>query len=54
LAHRALDEAVFAAYGLAPAATDEAILAARLEMNHRRAGAEVGQEAGKTYRTSRS
>jgi type II restriction/modification system DNA methylase subunit YeeA len=38
LAHRALDEAVFAAYGLAPAASDETILAALLEMNQRRAG----------------
>jgi hypothetical protein len=38
LAHRALDEAVFAAYGLAPAASDETILAALLEMNQQRAG----------------
>jgi type II restriction/modification system DNA methylase subunit YeeA len=37
LAHRALDEAVFAAYGLSPAASDEAILASLLEMNQRRA-----------------
>jgi hypothetical protein len=37
LAHRKLDEAVFAAYGLAPDAADEAILAALLEMNQRRA-----------------
>jgi type II restriction/modification system DNA methylase subunit YeeA len=37
LAHRALDEAVFAAYGLAPAASDEAILAALLEINQHRA-----------------
>ena len=37
LAHRALDEAVFAAYGLAPAASDEVILASLLEMNQRRA-----------------
>jgi hypothetical protein len=33
--HRKLDEAVFAAYGLAPAATDETILAALLERNQR-------------------
>jgi type II restriction/modification system DNA methylase subunit YeeA len=37
LAHQKLDEAVFAAYGLAPAASDETILAALLEMNQRRA-----------------
>jgi hypothetical protein len=38
LAHRALDDAVFPAYGLAPVASDETILAALLEMNQQRAG----------------
>jgi hypothetical protein len=36
-AHRKLDVAVCAAYGLSPEATDEAVLAALLEMNQRRA-----------------
>ena len=38
LAHRKLDEAVFAAYGWDPALTDEALLAALLELNLQRAG----------------
>jgi hypothetical protein len=42
LAHQKLDEAVFAAYGLAPAAADEAILAALLEMNQQRAATTTG------------
>ncbi|HZY85287.1 MAG TPA: type IIL restriction-modification enzyme MmeI, partial [Gemmataceae bacterium] len=42
LAHRKLDEAVFAAYSLAPAATDEATLAALLELNQQRATAAAG------------
>ncbi len=33
LAHKALDEAVFAAYGWDPSMTDEQILAALLELN---------------------
>ncbi len=36
LAHRRLDEAVFAAYGLDPATSDEGLLAALLELNLRR------------------
>lgn len=37
LAHRKLDEAVFAAYGWDPAMTDDALLAALLALNHERA-----------------
>jgi hypothetical protein len=39
LAHRALDEAVFAAYGWDPSLPDEALLAALLDLNLQRAGA---------------
>jgi hypothetical protein len=39
LAHRALDEAVFAAYGWDPALSDDDLLAALLELNLARAGA---------------
>ena len=38
-AHRALDTAVFAAYGWDPAMTEGEILAALLALNHERAGA---------------
>ena len=37
LAHRKLDEAVFAAYGWDPALSDEALLAKLLELNLQRA-----------------
>ncbi len=37
LAHRRLDEAVFAAYGWSPTMTDDELLAALLELNLRRA-----------------
>ena len=37
LAHRTLDEAVFAAYGWKPSMTDDEILAALLELNLERA-----------------
>ena len=36
LAHRRLDEAVFAAYGLDPKITDEGLLAALLKLNLQR------------------
>ena len=39
LAHRALDEAVFAAYGWDPAMSDEGILEKLLEFNLARSGA---------------
>jgi hypothetical protein len=39
LAHRALDEAVFAAYGWDPSIPDEALLSALLDLNLQRAGA---------------
>ena len=38
-AHRALDAAVFAAYGWDPALADADLLAALLVLNHERAGA---------------
>jgi hypothetical protein len=44
LAHRQLDEAVFAAYGWNPSMSDEEILAALLELNLERAG--TGEPAG--------
>ncbi len=50
LAHKALDEAVFSAYGWDPSMTDEQILAALLKMNLERsassdtAGSDVGVE----------
>ena len=40
LAHRALDAAVFAAYGWDPAMTDADLLAALLALNRARAGQE--------------
>lgn len=40
LAHKKLDAAVFAAYGWDPAMTDEALLAALLELNLKRASGE--------------
>lgn len=39
LAHRALDEAVFSAYGWDPSLPDEALLAALLDLNLHRSGA---------------
>lgn len=42
LAHRRLDEAVFAAYGWAPGLSDEALLEKLLALNLQRAGATAG------------
>lgn len=42
LAHRKLDEAVFAAYGWSPSMTDEEILAGLLELNLERSGGVAG------------
>jgi len=45
LAHKALDEAVFQAYGWDPSMTDEKILAALLELNLERDSAEADARA---------
>jgi len=42
LAHRKLDEAVFAAYGWAPSLSDDALLARLLDLNLQRAGSPEG------------
>ena len=42
-AHRALDEAVFAAYGWSPSMTDDELLAALLELNLSRPAAKGGK-----------
>jgi type II restriction/modification system DNA methylase subunit YeeA len=46
LAHRKLDEAVFAAYGWDPGMSDEEILAKLLELNLRRSAEQLGGMAG--------
>ncbi len=46
LAHRKLDEAVFAAYGWNPAMSDEEILAKLLELNLKQSLGQPGKMAG--------
>ena len=53
LAHKALDEAVFDAYGWGPSMTDEQILAALLELNlERSASADVAPTSAETEEQS--
>ncbi len=46
LAHRRLDEAVFAAYGWDPGLTDEEVLEKLLALNLERAGEQAAKQAG--------